>query len=89
MADIGDAGPRLRQMNDVQAENDRLRAEIELLRGYRDEAESQAAIASLAVARLRLTDEERDAVETAVYEAEAHQHVGRAATLRGLLERMK
>lgn len=41
---------------------DEAAAEIELLRGYRDEAESQAAIASLAVARLRLTDAERQAL---------------------------
>lgn len=37
--------------------------------------------------RLRLTDADREAVETALLEAEAHQHSGRAATLRGLLER--
>jgi len=36
-----------------------------------------------------LTPEERDAVETAAMEADAHQHTQRAATLRGLLERMK
>lgn len=36
-----------------------------------------------------LTPEERDAVETAAMEAEAHQHTQRATTLRGLLERMK
>lgn len=34
-----------------------------------------------------LTDAERDAVETAALEADAHQHTIRAATLRGLLER--
>lgn len=38
--------------------------------------------------RLRLTEAEREAVESAVYEAESHQHAGRAATLRGLLERL-
>lgn len=31
MADITDAGPRLRAMNDALADNDRLRAEIERL----------------------------------------------------------
>ena len=41
------------------------------------------------IARLRLTDEEREAIETAVMEAEAHQHEIRAATLRNLLERLK
>jgi hypothetical protein len=43
---------------------DEAAAEIERLRGYRDEAESQAGIASLALARMRLTDEERDAIWT-------------------------
>lgn len=38
-------------------------AEIELTRGYRDEAESQAAVASLA---MRLTEEERIAVGIAL-----------------------
>lgn len=37
---------------------------------------------------LRLTDAEREAVETAAREAEAHQQAKRAATLRGLLERL-
>ena len=36
-----------------------------------------------------LTDKEREAIETAVKEAEAHQHESRAATLRNLLERTK
>ena len=35
-----------------------------------------------------LTPEERDAVETAAMEADAHQHTQRAATLRGLLDRL-
>lgn len=34
--------------------------EIELLRGYRDEAEADAAVARLLVERLRLTDAERE-----------------------------
>lgn len=65
--------------------------EIELLRGYRDEAESQAAIASLAVARLRLTDEERDAVEffAELPWAKESGNAAEAAVLRGLLERLK
>lgn len=41
------------------------------------------------IARLRLTDEEREAVETAALEADAYQHAERAATLRGLMERLK
>lgn len=66
MADIGDAGPRLRQMNDVLDENDRMRAEIELLRGYRDEAEADAAVARLLVDRSRLTDDEQAALQRAI-----------------------
>ena len=80
----------------LHAEIDRLRAEIERLQAYRDEAESQAAIASLAVERLRLTEEEREAVERAIRTLEAWQRTGGyhsavdddAATLRGLLERL-
>lgn len=34
-----------------------------------------------------ITPEEHHAVETAAWEADAHQHAERAATLRGLLER--
>ena len=42
-----------------------------------------------ALEAVRLTDEEREAVQTALLEAEAHQHSERAATLRGLLKRLK
>ena len=61
MADITDAGPRLRQMNDALE---------------RDE-------------RLRLTDEERGAVEAAIaYMAPVGNYYSRVQdTLRGLLER--
>lgn len=67
-------------------------AEIELLRGYRDEAESQAAIASLAADKLRLTDAEREAVNearqfySAVVEDERCQAIAEA--LRKMLERL-
>jgi len=40
------------------------------------------------VERLMLTDEEREAIQTAINEAEAHQHASRAATLRELLDRL-
>lgn len=73
--------------------------EIELLRGYRDEAESEASIASLAVERLRLTDTERNAVMKATDgyiawmddngELEKPDVQATLATLRGLLERLK
>ena len=72
------------------AEIARLQAEIELLRGYRDEAEAEASIASLAAQRLRLTDKEREAVEWFAAGDETCYGWGwksRAATLRGLLER--
>lgn len=62
--------------------------EIERLRGYRDEAESAASIAGLVADRLRLTAEERAAIEEACdegrwYPADYH----RIHTLRGLLLR--
>ena len=71
-------------------------AEIELLRGYRDEAEAEASIASLAVQRLRLTDAEREAVELAIDSMNGVEDISASwsqreteaiATLRGLLER--
>lgn len=80
MTDIRDAGPRLRQMNDVLQENDRLRAEIELLRGYRDEAESDASIASLLVDRFRLTDDERAALQRAIDALYAREDLSPTAT---------
>ncbi len=40
------------------------------------------------IERLRLTDEEQEAIEAAVGEAEAHQHARRAWALRKLLERL-
>ena len=66
--------------------------EVERLRGYRDEAESEAAIASLAVQRLRLTDAEREAVALIADAADRYaeltpESAETAATLRGLLER--
>ena len=62
----------------------KLLEEIELLKGYRDNAESDAAIAHLLVDRYRMTEEERQAVE---------YYVGTGGpdrvdeTLRGLLDR--
>jgi hypothetical protein len=73
-------------------EIDRLHAEIELLRGYRDNAESDAAVAHLLVDRYRMTDAEREAVEWAAKAVADPTPVAWyapqiAATLRGLLER--
>ena len=74
-------------------EIERLRDEIARLRGYRDEAESDAAVARLLVDRLRLTDAEREAVEwcrdniTAMaHPSSAFAHI-HAHSLRGLLAR--
>jgi hypothetical protein len=61
--------------------------EIELLRGYRDEAEAQAALANLMVDRLRLTAEERKAVDRAIGWCD-DQDTKTITTLRGLLERL-
>lgn len=60
--------------------------EIELLRGYRDEAEAEASIASLAVERLRLTDAEREALSwfTGGRGPVCPQHL---ATIRNLMAR--
>ena len=69
-------------------------AEIELLRGYRDAAEADAAVARLLVDKLRLTAEEREAVEwfanfgnatLAPFSSNWQNH---ADTLRKLLERL-
>lgn len=60
--------------------------EIELLRGYRDEAESEAAIARLVVDKLRLTDEEV-AMLKAIRESDYILPRG-IETIDGLLERL-
>ena len=71
---------------------DEAAAEIERLRGYRDEAEADAAVARLLADRLRLTDAEREAIRTAADAyavrgaADGRESVN-AATLRGLLDR--
>ena len=71
-------------------------AEIELLRGYRDAAEADAAVARLLVDKLRLTDEEREAIEwfaevlkPLTRLTQNHNREKYKATLRGLLERLK
>ena len=67
-------------------------AEIELLRGYRDAAEADAAVARLLLDKSRLTDEEREAVAYAVSELDHWTHgsevIEIANTLRKLLERL-
>lgn len=62
---------------------------IDLLRGYRDEAEAQAAIASMVVDKLRLTDEEREIIVTCAELCEKAGVHKAVAALRSLLERTK
>lgn len=64
-------------MDEAAGEIDRLRSRLRL---------QDAVIRSGAVAVL--TDAELEAVETAALEADARQHAGRAAALRGLLDRL-
>lgn len=72
----------------VDGEYKDLHAEIELLRGYRDNAESDAAIAHLLADRYRMTDAEREAVELAYGKLTTDaRYKAVAATLRGLLDR--
>ena len=82
--EAGNIGPMAAAMAD----------EIELLRGYRDAAEADAAVARLLVDKLRLTAEEREAVEwfanfgnatLAPFSSNWQNH---ADTLRKLLERL-
>ena len=92
MTDITDAVPRLQAMNDALEENARLREAIRRL------AEQDATLSvqggSVTVTMdATLTNEEREAVESAAHAA-AQLYVGPdgvalAATLRGLLERTK
>lgn len=65
--------------------------EIELLRGYRDAAEADAAVARLLLDKSRLTDEEREAVEAAeaYMSAAGCRNTNVQSTLRNLLERTK
>ena len=81
----------------VDGELKDLKAEIELLKRYRDEAESDAAVARLLVDKLRLTDEERKAIEWAILTLAnsssarvgvAMDNVIAAQQLRKLLERL-
>lgn len=67
---------------------------IELLQGYRDEAEAAASIAHLAAdsvlarnKRLQLTAAERAAIESAIKDDEAATAFNRADILRNFLER--
>lgn len=82
VTDISDAVSRLQHLNDTLAENDRLRAEIATLR----ERLRQKFFDSL-----RLTDDEREAVEWAIMGVPvlSSENEDLLAALRGLLERTK
>jgi len=69
----------------------RLQAEIAKLLAAGDRLESQLAQVALSRARLRLTDAERAAIADAAdrYAQITPESAATAATLRGLLERMK
>jgi hypothetical protein len=85
IAELRERSLRAEQEGDPLALLDEAADEIELLRGYRDAAEADAAVARLLLDRLRLTDAEREAVAFAV----EHLHNGGwgTAVLRGLLSR--
>jgi hypothetical protein len=70
-----------------QSEIARLQAEIDRLRVQPCPHVTGTVTRYCTLTPLTLTDAERDAIDTAAMEAEAHQHAQRAATLRGLLER--
>ena len=72
MTDITDAGPRLKAMND----------RLEELRAAADKADVEYRAE---IARLRLTDEEREAVEASMH---GENDATVIATLRNLLERL-
>jgi hypothetical protein len=68
--------------------------EIARLRSCRDMAEADRDVAMLAAERMRLTDEEREAIEKAISrELDCDWYGGpepaRVVTLRGMLERTK
>ena len=97
MSDITDAGPRLRAMNDALEENARLREAIRRL------AEQDATLSLLCkrdgsqvvtvTMDATLTDEERAAVESAIWDYEQNDDdedcARMVSTLRGLLDRTK
>lgn len=74
---------------ELQAEIERLHAKIAELLAAGDRLESQLAQVALARDRLRLIDAEREAVAQAIATADDYHDDEVAATLRGLLERMK
>ena len=81
--------------NELRAENDRLRNQLEEAVGkaawhYENLTilEEKMVERNAEIARLRLTDAERDAIESCIADDEAATAYVRAATLRGLLERL-
>ena len=92
IAELRERSLRAEQEGDPLALLDEAADEIERLKGYRDEAESDAAVARLLADKLRLTDAEREAIDAAAHAAAqlyaGQEGVALAATLRGLLDRL-
>ena len=82
------------QAESAQDLMDEAAREIARLRSCRDMAEADRDVAMLAAERMRLTDEEREAIEKAISrELDCDWYGGpepaRVVTLRGMLERTK
>jgi len=88
MTDITDAGPRLRQMNEVLAENERLR---EAIRRLADQDATLSVVGDNVIVQMEdtLTGVERAAIERAVRDENARGLVYTADVLEKLLERLK
>ena len=69
-------------VDDAAQEIKNLRCEVAVLH-------RRVHVDRLRLATLRLTDAEREALETCIADDEAMTHHSRAVTLRGLLERLK
>lgn len=91
MSDITDAGPRLRAMNDAM-ENARLREAISRLAEQDATLSVQGGNVTVTL-DATLTDAERQAVESAIWDYEQNDDdedcARMVSTLRGLLERTK
>jgi hypothetical protein len=87
MTDITDAGPRLRQMNEVLAENERLR---EAIRRLADQDATLSVVGDNVIVQMEdtLTGVERAAIERAVRDENARGLVYTADVLEKLLERL-
>ena len=78
---VADAAASLKRIDVAASEIDRLRGDLEVARLRLEAAHAE-------IGRLRLTDAEREAVRSCIADDEAATAYQRAATLRGLLERL-